>query len=69
MCIRVINILVTRFVCLIVSVSLALLDQGGYFFFLFCFIALTLWATVIGQLVTPNEATKYFQSVSRRNPP
>ena len=64
-----IYILVTSFVCLMVSISLAMLDQGKYFFFLVCFVILTLWATVIGQLVTPNEAIKYLQSVSRRKPP
>jgi len=58
-------ILTTSLICLIVSILLAYLDQSEYFFFLFSFIVLTIWATVIGQLVTPKDAANFIRTVGR----
>ena len=62
-----IYILATNFICLTVSIVLALLNQGEYFFFLLCFIILTIWATVVSQLVAPKDATGFIQAIGRKN--
>ncbi len=62
----VVYVLVTSLICLVVSIILAWLDQSKFLLFLLCFVVLTIWASVVGQLVTPKDAAKFMRAILKK---